>query len=163
MTTDQSALPPGSLASSPGTGRDILEAIRDGELGPPPIARLLDLELVDVGTGHTAFRFVPAESHHIRDGVVAGGALAAIMDLATGTAIMTQLPAGAVVATTNLAVTFIRAARTDAAPFLCDAHLIHAGRTTAHAEATITNAARELVARAAATCRLPANPPTGTG
>jgi uncharacterized protein (TIGR00369 family) len=136
------------------SGRQTLEAIRDGRLPPPPVAALLGLELLEVEDGRTAFRFSPGEQHLNPAGAVAGGVLALIMDLATATAISTQCPAGTVILTANLNVTFVKGAGLGEAPPHCEGRLVHLGRTLAHATGEMTNGDGSLAATCTATCRV---------
>src|SRR3954467_15580027 len=42
------------------SGREYLELIQHGEAPPPPIAQLMDIDLVEVGEGRTTFEGHPA-------------------------------------------------------------------------------------------------------
>ena len=64
------ALPPRAPELS---GREFLDAIIDGRLPPPPIARLIGAELVSVGEGEALFRCAPDESTYNPIGIVHGG------------------------------------------------------------------------------------------
>src|SRR5437764_9667054 len=77
------------------SGRECLEAIRDGRLPPPPMATLIGAELVSVGEGEVTFRCTPDESTYNPIGVVHGGLLCTLLDTATGCAVQSLLPAGA--------------------------------------------------------------------
>jgi acyl-coenzyme A thioesterase PaaI-like protein len=52
------------------TGREVLQAIADGLLPPPPIAKLIGTELVFVGEGEVRFRCTPDESVYNPMGVL---------------------------------------------------------------------------------------------
>ncbi len=57
--------PAEAAAGAPGrSGIEFLRAIADGVLPPPPIARTLDLALVEVDEGRAVFAFEPREFHY---------------------------------------------------------------------------------------------------
>ena len=59
-STAAATQPPEVTAEGPvASGGSMLRAIRDGQLPPPPAARLLGLDLVDIRNGHVAFDFHP--------------------------------------------------------------------------------------------------------
>jgi acyl-coenzyme A thioesterase PaaI-like protein len=77
------------------SGLEFWRAVADGELPPPPIARLLDFaEIKEVGEGLIEFVGNPSEEHYNPIGVVHGGYAATLLDSALGTAVHTTLPAG---------------------------------------------------------------------
>jgi uncharacterized protein (TIGR00369 family) len=86
------------------SGREFLEAIRDGRLPPPPMATLIGAELVSVGEGEVTFRCTPDESTYNPIGVVHGGLLCTLLDTATGCAVQSLLPAGAGVTSIEIKV-----------------------------------------------------------
>ncbi len=75
-------------------GHELLQAIIDGRLPPPPIARLIGAELVAIGDGDAVFRCTPDESGYNPIGLVHGGLLCTLLDSAAGCAVHTTLPAG---------------------------------------------------------------------
>jgi uncharacterized protein (TIGR00369 family) len=133
-------------------GRDALEAIRDGRLDPPAAAALVDLRLHTVEDGHTVFRFQPSTQFDNGDGAVNGGILATVADFALSTAVMTMLPAGALVVTSNLNVSFLHRVASTGDALTCEGRAIHLGRQLAHAEATLTDRDGGVCLRASATC-----------
>ena len=94
----------------------MLRAIRDGQLPPPPAAQLLGLDLVDIRHGHVEFDFHPATRFDNGQAAVLGGVLAAVLDFAVSTAVLTTLDIGTMVVTANLNVSFIRPCIPTAAP-----------------------------------------------
>ena len=62
------------------SGLDFLVAIRDEELPPAPIQRLLDFTLTDVEEGRVVFTAEPGEQHYNPIGVVHGGLAATLRD-----------------------------------------------------------------------------------
>lgn len=147
----------------PATGADLLRAIAERRLDPPPAAVLLGLELLDVGDGRTTFGFVsrpeignPDRAH--------GGVLAAIADFAVSTAVWTQQPIDARIVTADLHVSFMEPIELDGESYRCRGWVVHAGRTQANAMAEIRGPAGDLRVECLATCRiLPARRPAASG
>lgn len=143
---------PGARAARGMRGLDYLRAIQRGEHPPPPVAMALGFTLCEVDEGRAVFGMVPAEYHYNPIGVVHGGVAATLMDSAMGCAVHSLLPAGAGYTTLELKVNFLRPMTVDTGPVTCTGTVIHAGRTTALAEARITDAAGRLLAHATSTC-----------
>ena len=76
------------------SGRAFLEAIMDGRLPAPPIARTLSFTLAEVGDGFAVFEGDAGEHLLNPLGVVHGGWALTLIDSATGCAAQTILPAG---------------------------------------------------------------------
>ncbi len=79
----------------------------------PPAAQLLSREVVsvDAETGEVALRYVARAEFANRHGTVQGGFLAAMLDSATGMAVMQSLPPDQTAVTTRLDVSYLRPAR----------------------------------------------------
>jgi uncharacterized protein (TIGR00369 family) len=136
-------------------GIEYLKAIADGSVPPPPIAVLLGFELVEVEEGRAVFAVTPGEFHYNPIGVVHGGLAATLLDSAMGCAVHSTLPAGTAYTTLEVKVNFARAITADTGRILCEATLIHRGRTVATAEGRITaEATGTLLAHGTTTCLL---------
>jgi uncharacterized protein (TIGR00369 family) len=136
-------------------GLDYLRAMASGELPPPPIAALLGFELVEVEEGRAVFAVTPEEFHYNPIGVVHGGLAATLLDSAMGCAVHTTLPAGTGYTTLEVKVNFARAITRDTGRVVCDASLIHRGRTVATAEGRVTaERTGKLLAHGTTTCLL---------
>ena len=96
-----------AVAGAELSGREFLEAIVDGRLPPPPIARLIGAELVSVGEGEALFRCAPDESTYNPIGIVHGGFLCTLLDSAAGCAVHTLLPAGTGYGSIEIKVSFL--------------------------------------------------------
>lgn len=140
-----------ALGSVAETGREVMLAIQDGTLAPPPFADLLGLEVLEVDTGRVVFGFRTAERFSNWT-TTHGGALAGVADFALTTAVLSALPAGTHLVTANLAISYLRPLALDAGPARCEGRLVHLGRSLAHAEATLTDDQGREVLRATATC-----------
>ena len=78
------------------SGLEFLRKIVAGELPPPPIASLLNFDLVELHEGGATFAVNPAEYHYNPIGAVHGGLAATLLDSAMGCAIHSTLPTGTV-------------------------------------------------------------------
>src|SRR4051794_41724375 len=136
-------------------GIEYLKAIADGSVPRPPIAVLLGFELVEVEEGRAVFAVTPGEFHYTPIGVVHGGLAATLLDSAMGCAVHSTLPAGTAYTTLEVKINFARAITADTGRVLCEATLIHRGRTVATAEGRVTaEATGKLLAHGTTTCLL---------
>jgi uncharacterized protein (TIGR00369 family) len=164
MTTTEAALRertftwgdplPGARAARQMTGIEYLRAMMAGEFPPPPIALTLGFTLDEVEEGRAVFGVEPAEYHYNPIGMVHGGVAATLMDSAMGCAVHSRLPAGVGYTTLEMKINLLRAITLDTGPVRCEGTLIHLGRTTALAEAKMTDASGRLLAHATSTCML---------
>src|SRR3954465_14889934 len=78
----------------------------------PPAAKLLGREIVSVDpqSGEVTLRFTAKEDFANRHGTVQGGMLAAMLDSATGNAVMARLPSHLTAVTTRLDTRFVKPA-----------------------------------------------------
>jgi uncharacterized protein (TIGR00369 family) len=135
------------------SGLDAMRAIMRGDVPPPPIALLMGFEIVEVEAGRVVFALEPAEYHYNPIGSVHGGVAATLLDSAMGCAVQTLLPAGAGYSTLEIKVNYIRAMTRETGRALCDATVLHAGRTSAVAEGRLTSEATgKLLAAGSTTC-----------
>jgi uncharacterized protein (TIGR00369 family) len=134
-------------------GLESMQAIVDGTLPPPPIARLLDFELVEVQEGRAVFAMQPAEWMYNPIGSVHGGIAATILDSCMGCAVHTTLEAGVGYTTTDLQVRYIRGMGERTGRVLAEGRVIHRGRRTATAEGRLFVEADEtLIAHGTTGC-----------
>jgi uncharacterized protein (TIGR00369 family) len=133
-------------------GRAFLEAIADGTLPAPPVARTLDFALASVGAGTAVFEFVPADFHYNPIGSVHGGVSATMCDSACGCAVHSLLPAGAYYTSQDLSVKFLRGITASTGRLRCEGTVVHLGSRTALAQASLTDSAGKLYAFATSSC-----------
>jgi uncharacterized protein (TIGR00369 family) len=141
---------PGALASAGATlpGREVLQAILDGRLPPPPMAALVGAELVSIGDGEAVFRCTPDESTYNPLGIVHGGLLCTLLDTAAGCAVHSLLPAGAGFSSIEIKVSFLKALRANAGEIEVRGQALKVGRRVAFAEAHARDQGGELVGHA---------------
>jgi len=144
-----------AVAADAAAGLDgirFLQAIVDGALPAPPLARTLDFAAARVRPGEVSFEFTPAEFHYNPIGSVHGGVLAALCDSACGCAVHSTLPAGTYYTSLDLSIKFLRPVTSAVGPMRCEGTVTHAGRRSALAQARLTDAAGKLYAVATSTC-----------
>jgi uncharacterized protein (TIGR00369 family) len=133
-------------------GLTFLRRLAAGEVPPAPIATTLGMTLDEVEEGRVVFGLEPAEFHFNPIGSVHGGVYATMLDSACGCAVHSTLPAGARYTSLDLTVKFLRGIGVGTGPLRCEGRVIHLGRSTALAEARLTDAADRLYAHATSSC-----------
>lgn len=134
------------------SGLEFLKKIVSGELPPPPLAVLLNFDLVELDEGRATFAVEPAEYHYNPIGVVHGGLAATLLDSAMGCAVHSMLPAGSGYTTLEIKVNFIRAMTGTTGRVRCEAKVVHVGARTATAEGRVIDEAGKLYAHGTTTC-----------
>src|SRR5262245_61289135 len=115
-------------------GLECLQRVIAGELPPPPMARLMDIRLVEVSRGRAVFVSLPAEFHYNPLGTVHGGYAATLLDSAMGCAAHTMLDAGDAYTTVEFKVNFLRPLTVSTGEVRAVGTVVYSGRTTALAE-----------------------------
>ena len=134
------------------SGFEFLQKIVAGELPRPPLASLMDFQIVELEEGRAVFAVDPAEYHYNPIGVVHGGLAATLLDSAMGCAVHSMLPAGSGYTTLELKVYFIRAMTAETGRVCAEGKLIHLGGRTATAEGRVIDESGKLYAHATTTC-----------
>jgi len=130
------------------SGLDVMRALIDGSLAPPPIHHLTGMMPTSASDGEAAFRLPATDWLCSPLGRVEGGVIAMIADSVIASSIQTTLPARTSYATIDLKVTFIRPVMPDGRDLVARAHVIHRGRTLATSSAEVLNADGKQVATA---------------
>ena len=119
-----------------------------------PSAVLLGREIVSVDTesGEVRLRFLADPQFSNRHGTVQGGMLAAMLDSATGNAVIANLPSDRTAVTTRLDTTFVKPAALG--PLTATARLVKLDDRSASAEAELIDGSGQVVARARAELRV---------
>ena len=120
----------------------------------PPAALLLGREIisVDAHSGEVRLRFLAQTQFTNRHGTIQGGMLAAMLDSATGNAVMASLPPDRTAVTTRLDTMFLRPAVLG--PLTATARLVKQDERSAEAEAELYDSTGEIVARGRAELRV---------
>jgi uncharacterized protein (TIGR00369 family) len=120
----------------------------------PPAARLLGREIISVDpqSGEVTLRFMARAEFANRHGTVQGGMLAAMLDSATGNAVMARLPSHLTAVTARLDTQFLKPAALG--PITATARLIHQDERAAEVQAELTDSEGWVVATARAELRV---------
>jgi uncharacterized protein (TIGR00369 family) len=120
----------------------------------PPAARLLSREIVSVDSksGEVKLRFTAQDEFANRHGTVQGGMLAAMLDSATGNAMMANLSSDLTAVTTRLDTAFHKPATLGV--LTATARVVRRDERTAEVEAELIDGKGDVVASARAELRL---------
>jgi uncharacterized protein (TIGR00369 family) len=121
-------------------GLAFLQAIKDGELPPAPIARVLGFQIRELDRGRITVAMSPDETHYNPIGMVHGGIAATLLDTVMGCAVHTLLPAGVGYSTLDISVRYLRPITVDTQTVVATGTVVHHGRRTATAEGRIVAA-----------------------
>jgi uncharacterized protein (TIGR00369 family) len=116
-----------------------------GTLPAPPLHHLTGVRPTEAGEGTCTFVIPATRWLASPTGLVEGGVLVALADLALAGAVHTTTPAGTAIAPADITVKFIRPAPPDGRDLTATAKVVHRGRTIAVSEARVTNADGKLV------------------
>jgi uncharacterized protein (TIGR00369 family) len=133
-------------------GLECLRRVIAGEFPAPPMARLMNIRLVEVDRGRAVFESVPAEYHYNPLGMVHGGMVATLLDSAMGCCVHTCLEAGDRYTTLDIKVSYLKAITMETGVVRGISTIVHIGRTTALAEARVVDASDVVYAHATSTC-----------
>src|SRR4051794_25076539 len=133
------------------TGRQHLQAIMDGLLPAPPIAKTTSFTLVEIGDGFVRFQGEPGPHLLNPLGIVHGGWALTLIDTVTGCAAHSTLPAGVGYATIETKANFTRAITAQTGTVLAEGRVLGKGRTIISCEGKISDADGRLLAHGAST------------
>ena len=136
------------------SGIEILNAILDGSIPPPPYAALLNVRLTEVDNGRVVFEADPGEEHYNPAGVVHGGFAMSLLDFALGSAINSTLPATAAYGTIDVHTRLLRPITKDTGTVRCEARIVSATRSLATSEANIVDARGKILASGTTACAI---------
>ena len=133
------------------SGREFLEAMMDGRLPAPPIARTLSLVLTEVGDGFAVFEGDAGEHLLNPLGVVHGGWALTLIDSATGCAGQTILPVGVSYTSIETKANFSRPITKDTGRVRAEGRVVGRGRRIISCEGRIVDARGRLLAHGTST------------
>ena len=147
---DWQAPGPAAKAALTMSGMEAMQAIRDGILPPPPMAKLIGFRMATVEPGRIVMELDAEESLENTVGLLHGATAAALLDTAMGCAISTRLPAGRTSVTLDLKLTYLRPLSAKSGTIQAEGRLIKLGRQTSYTEGFVRDAAGNLAAHATA-------------
>lgn len=134
------------------SGLEYMQALRDGSIAAPPIAALMNMELLEVEPGRVVFAVEPAEYHYNPLGIVHGGLAATLVDSAMACAIYSMAPPGIAYTTIELHLNYIRPITDQTGRIRSIGEIIHVGRRLATAQARLVDDQDKLYGHATTTC-----------
>src|ERR1700719_5383979 len=93
------------------TGVDYLRAMIAGTLPPPPVAGLMQFDLVSADSGRVVFNCEPDESAYNPIGAVHGGLVCTLLDSVAACAVQSTLPQGRGLTSVEIKVNYLKAVR----------------------------------------------------
>jgi uncharacterized protein (TIGR00369 family) len=145
------------------TGLQAMQALSDGRLPAPPIAKTLSFWLVEVGEGFAVFEAETGEHLLNPLGSVHGGWALALIDSAAGCAGHTLLPPGVGYTTVETKANFTRAIKADTGRVRAEGRVVSRGRQIMTAEARILDSSDRVLAHGTSTLLVFGNGKTGDG
>ncbi|MET0736513.1 MAG: PaaI family thioesterase [Microbacterium sp.] len=137
------------LAASAGlSGLEYLRALVAGEYPPPPIARLLGFDIVEVSEGEAVFECAPGEHHYNPLGMVHGGLACTLLDTVVGCAAHSTLPKGVGYTSIDLQVSYLRPITATSGTLRAIGRVVKGGRRVIFAEGVVQDAAGRPLATA---------------
>ena len=133
-------------------GLQQLQAMRSGEMPPPPIMDTLGFTDLRPEPGRVVVEMPAAEFHYNPLGTVHGGWTATVIDSALGCAVHSTLGPGEIYTTLDLQVRFVKAILAGTGRLRAEATVVHVGKRTATAEARLVGPDGTLYATATASC-----------
>ncbi len=123
---------------------DAIRRLMEGQ----PFLQFLQIELLDAGPGWVRER-LEIQPHHFRPEVVHGGVIYGLADTAAAHALLTHLLPDGWATTVEQKINFLRPVR--GGELICEARIVHLGRTISYAEAEVVDSDEKLVAKSVAT------------
>ena len=138
-------------------GRERLEGWRRGLWPPPPLSHLTGARPTGFGSGTADAQMPASDWLAASNGLITGGTLAVLADIAFGCSIETELPPATPYTTAELSLSFLRRAR-PGAMLTASGQAIHVGRSVGLSEAFVIEEESERLL-AHGTSRLTIFPP----
>lgn len=121
------------------TGLEIMRALRDGTLPPPPMAVLSNANIIEAEPGKVRFMYTPGEEHYNPLGTVHGGLACTMLDTVVGCAAHTTLEAGVGYTSIELTVKYLRPITIDTGSLFAVGAVVKGGRRVIFADGLITD------------------------
>jgi uncharacterized protein (TIGR00369 family) len=133
------------------SGLDLMRAIAEGKVPPPPVGSLVGVNGFTSEKGKVSVGFDPAEFHYNALGSVHGGVIATVLDIVLGSAVHSTLKAGQGFTSLTMELKYHRAVTAKSGRLTATAEVITRGRDIVTAEAKLTDKNDRLFANATST------------
>src|SRR5438105_6388807 len=148
---DWQAPGPAAQAAMAMSGMEAMQAIRDGILPPPPMAKLIGFRTATVEPSRIVMELDADESLENTIGLLHGATAAALLDTAMGCAIATLQAAGQTSVTLDLKLTYLRPLSVRSGTVSAEGKVVKLGRQTSYAEGFVRDGSGNLAVHATAT------------
>lgn len=142
----------GNLGALSHPGMEVGRMMVHGELPWSPVQHLGGMRPTEAGLGTMTWEMPVTPWLQDRYGVIWGGVYALFADAVVGTSLQTGLPPGKLVATSELALSYVRPATLESGNFIGRGETIHLGREVGLSEAKIEDRHGRLLAYASTRC-----------
>jgi uncharacterized protein (TIGR00369 family) len=132
--------------------KSLLEGWLDGDISPPPVADLVGITLLSCGSGQATASMTAGERHHNPMGIVHGGILCDLADVAMGVAAASTMGEAETFSTTNLSISYLRPVVE--ALLIAEAEVVLRGKNVIFLRCSIQDEEGSLIAQAASTCHV---------
>lgn len=122
------------------TGLEFLQGIVEGRLPAAPIAKTLDMALIEAVEGRVTFSGQPGFHHYNPIGGVHGGWFGTLLDSCMACAVQTRLPKGVSYTTLEYKINIVRGVTEKTGPVHGIGEATHVGRRTGTAEGRVVGA-----------------------
>jgi uncharacterized protein (TIGR00369 family) len=129
---------------------DSLRAMIHGKVEPPPVAKLIGLEIVSIDVGHSVFEMNAGPQHANPMGTLHGGILCDLADAALGTAMASTLEDDETFTSLDLTIKFLKPVWNSRVR--ATARVVKRTRSLGLLECEVTDPKGSLVARVYSTC-----------
>ena len=132
-------------------GIDYLQAMMHRHIPRPPIAELMQIDLILAEPGRVIFTCAPDESMYNATGTIHGGAVATLLDTAVGCALLSTLPHGKGLISVEIKVNYLRAVHPSGGVLTATGTVVKSGSRVGFTEAVVTDERGVLIATASST------------
>jgi len=133
-------------------GLEFLNALIDGSLPAPAMAKTLGFQLVEVEPGRALFVGEPSDDYYNPIGSVHGGWAATLLDSCMGCAVHSTLPSGVAYTTLEFKIDLMRAITTQTGQVTAEGNVIRVGKRVGLSEGVLRDANNEILAKGTTTC-----------
>ena len=132
-------------------GIDYLNEMIAGRIPPPPISRLIAMDLLEAEPGRVVFACTPDESAYNPIGAVHGGLVCTLLDSVAGCALHSTLPQGKGYTSVEIKVNYLKPVRATSGRLTAVGTVVKAGSRVGFTEGVVTDASGAVVATATST------------
>ena len=132
-------------------GIDYIHAMIAGRIPPPPISKLIQMDLTEAEPGRVVFTCTPDESAYNPIGAVHGGLVCTLLDSVAGCALHSTLPQGKGYTSVEIKVNYLKPVRASSGPLTAVGTVVKAGSRVGFTEGVVTDASGATVATATST------------